>query len=169
VQGKTIILLAALTGLVLGALSVAYHHWLGHRAIGWWGPADMELIAYAPRVDALRISPMSAQTNAAASSVTIGSQKHAVERRQDVTQWPGIDHVRHGLLEDVNFAWDDISPRFNDIKWKYALEFIDGSRRLTVVFSEDGYLGRLDQTDTLTVARKATGWREFFSELEQTK
>src|SRR5690349_8034195 len=54
VQGKTIILLAALTGLVLGSLSVAYHHWLGHRAIAWWGPAGMELIAYAPRVDALK-------------------------------------------------------------------------------------------------------------------
>jgi hypothetical protein len=167
VQGKTIILLAALTGLVLGGLSVAYHHWLARRAIAWWGSAGMELIAYAPRVDALRISPLPAEPNTETETVTFGSQKYRALRRQDVTQWPGIDHVRHGLLQDVNFNWDNTSPRFNDIKWEYALEFIDGSRRLTVVFSHD-CLGRSDQTDTLTIAPKATGWREFFSELEKT-
>ena len=99
--------------------------------------------------------------------MTIDSQKYRVERRQDVTQWPGVEHVRHSLLEDVNFTWDNTPPRFDVIKWKYALEFIDGARRLIVVFSQDGHLGRSDQTDTLTVARKATGWSEFFSELNQ--
>jgi hypothetical protein len=167
-QGKTIILLAATIGLGLGALSVVYHHSLGRRAIGWWGPADMELIAYAPRVNALTISPTQGDVNAEGESVTIDSQKYRVERRQDVAQWPGIDHVRHGLLQDVNFNWDGKSRRSNDINWKYALEIIDGDRRLTVVFSQDGYLGRSDQTDTLTVAPKATGWREFFSEVEQS-
>jgi hypothetical protein len=128
----------------------------------------MELIAYAPRVDALRISPMPADMNAETDSVTIAPQKYLVERRQDVTQWPGIDHVRHGLLQDVNFNWDNTAPRLNDIKWEYALEFIDGSRRLIVVFSQDGSIGRSDRTDTMAIAPKATGWREFFSEFEKT-
>ena len=167
-QGKTIILLAAAIGLGLGALSVVYHHSLGRRAIAWWGPAGMELIAYAPRVDALKISPMQGDAKADGESVTIDSQKYRVERRQDVSQWPGIDHVRHGLLQDVNFNWDSKSRRSNEINWKYALEFIDGDRRLTVVFSQDDLLGRSDQTNTLTIAPKATGWREFFSEVEQS-
>ncbi len=136
-QGKTIILLASAIGLGLGALSVVYHHSLGRRAIGWWGPADMELIAYAPRVDALKISPTQGDAKAEGEPVTIDSQKYRVERRQDVTQWPGIDHVRHGLLQDVNFNWDGKSRRSNEINWKYALEFIDGDRRLIVVFSQD--------------------------------
>ncbi len=166
-QGKTIILLAALVGLGLGALSVIYHHSLARQAIAWWGPAAMELIAYAPRVDALKVSPTHGDANAEAESVTIDSQRYRVERRQDVTKWPGIDHVRHGLLQDVNFNWDNAPPRFGDISWKYALEFNDGDRRLIVVFSPDGYLGQSDQTNALTVAPKATGWREFFSELEE--
>ena len=56
---------------------------------------------------------------------------------------------------------------FDHIDWTYALEFIDGQRRLLVVFDRDGYLGRSDRIETLAIAPKATGWREFFAEQEE--
>jgi hypothetical protein len=165
-SGKLVILLAALVGLTLGGLSVAYHHWLARRAIAWWGADNIELIAHAPRVEALQLSR---GDGAEVDRVTIVGVEYRIVRRNDVTQWPGIDHVRHGLLEDVNFNWENQPPPFDHIEWTSALEFIDGQRQLAVVFNRDGYLGRSDGIETLAIAPKATGWREFFAEQEQAQ
>ena len=165
-SGKLVILLAALVGLALGGLSVAYHHWLARRAIAWWGADNIELIAQAPRVEALKLAR---GEGAEVDRVTVVGEVYRVVRRNDVTQWPGIDHVRHGLLEDVNFNWENHSLPFDHIEWTNALEFIDGQRRILVVFNRDGYLGSSDRIETLAIAPKATGWREFFAEQEQAQ
>jgi hypothetical protein len=163
-SGKLVILLAVLAGLALGGLSVVYHHGLSRRAIDWWGADNIDLIANAPRVETLKLSR---GERAGSDGVTVAGKRYHVVRQNVVTQWPGIDHVRHGLLEDVNFKWENQSPPFGDIEWTYALAFLDGPRRLLVVFNRDGYLARLDRKETLAIAPKATGWREFFAEQEQ--
>jgi hypothetical protein len=158
-RGKLVILLMVVVGCAMGGISVAFHHWLARRAIAWWGRANVELITEAPRVAALKL-----RTAAASESgdvVTIESERYLVSERKDVGGAEGIDHLRHGLVEDGNFDWE---KRLPGKPWQYGLEFQNGDQRLIVVFNlKEPCVGRSDSDATLPIAAVATGWSEFFT------
>ena len=99
--------------------------------------------------------------------MTIDGVRYEIVERKDVAAAEGIDHVRHGLLDDGNFVWD---RHFADKpRWQFGLEFSDGPperpQRLIVVFSiDDQRIRRSDSGATLAISPIATGWQEFFAD-----
>ncbi len=167
-RGKLVILVMVFLGCATGVLSISYHHGLSRRSIAWWGPEQIELIAQAPHVEAMRIFP------AGSSDAPSGIVGYTGADRKIVDALPGVDHLRHGLLEDANFRWQDStnseqasgdSPISTAPVWAYALLFTDRDKQLWVLFDAEGTrLGRSDRDATLPIAEHSRGWQEFFRE-----
>jgi hypothetical protein len=158
-RGKLVILLMVLIGCAMGGISVAFHHWLARRAIAWWGRDNVELITRAPRVAAIELR--AATESESGETVMIDGERYSVTERKDVGGAEGMDHLRHGLVEDGNFDWE---RRLPGKPWQCGLEFQDGAQRLDVVFNlKDRCIGRSDSSAVLPIAPVATGWSEFFA------
>jgi hypothetical protein len=158
-RGKLVILLMVVIGCAMGGISIAFHHWLARRAIAWWGRDNIGLITEAPRVNAIKLRQ--AGTSESGEVVTIDGERYQITERKDVGGAEGIDHLRHGLVEDGNFDW---KKRLPGKPWQYGLEFQNGNQRLIVVFNlKEQCIGRSDSGATLPIAPVATGWSEYFA------
>jgi len=165
-RSKAAILLMVVLACGLGLTSVVYHRWTSHGVLAWWGGDMARLVADAPRVEALRVQPANAvETAQLADFVLVNGKPYNVSQRKDVTAAIGLDHLRRGLLDDGNFVWSAPPLAAKSADWGYALAFIDGSRRLVVVFDlTDRRMGRADASTTLAIDQIATGWQDFFAD-----
>lgn len=161
-RGKLVILLMLLAGCLMGGIAVTFHHWLSRRAIAWWGPENVEMIRSAPRLEALKLA--TAATTDSADVVTIGGVRYEIVERRDVSRAPGIDHVRHGLLEDAHFNWDQAAAVHPPATWQFGMKFVADGRQFIVAFDHDGHIGRSDKDEIVSITPIATGWSEFFAE-----
>ena len=175
-RDKLVILSMFGIAAAIGLLGVGYHHWLSHRAIRWWGDKDVSLVVDSPDVDALLLEPITAHPVPAVPGLretyAVGGQAYLVTQEKHVSADEGLYHLRHGMVEDANFAWS-APPAKPPLKSTspppgprvFGLQFKNGTRQLTVLF--DPRTRRMERTDTgasLTIAPIATGWDEFFAE-----
>lgn len=162
--GRIIIVGMIAFGCTIGGLSVWMHHEMSRRVLSWWSADAVQLIQTAPRVDAVRLAPLPANSDEAADHVTIGGQKYAVVKQiADLEGADGMSHLRDALLVDGNYDWTSPPPAAPH--WQFGLQLIDGSRRLTVAFDfTAGVIGSSDSDRTSKIAKIATGWQEFFAE-----
>jgi hypothetical protein len=175
-RDKLVILSMFGIAAAIGVLGVGYHHWLSHRAIRWWGEQDVSLVVDAPDVDALLLEPIAAHPVPATAGLretyAIGGHGYLVTQEKHVSADEGLYHLRHGMVEDANFAWSAPPPKSSPQSIPqppqprvFGLRFKSGTRQLTVLF--DPQARRMERTDTgasLTIAPIATGWDEFFAE-----
>jgi len=121
-------LVVALTSLafLLGATSWWYRYEAAHRASQFWGPEASRLIAEAEGFEAL--TWMSEES----------------ELRKDLSSARGQAHLRHALMSDRNYVWDEPVDA-TGIEWRWTLRFFEGERQVLVKLSEDlRAVGRLD-------------------------
>lgn len=123
------------------------------KCLAFYGPVAARRITSAAGVELLTVQPGSVPRRLAAAS------------RLDVSQAPGLVHLRRGLVEDANFSWPDVglqddpraaavppAPRPLD-RWDAALVFTDreGGGQTTLVVD-------LDETDGGLAVVGQPGW-----------
>jgi len=101
-------------GLAAATTGVLFQRQQTRRCLGFYGPTAARRITTAQRVSLLVVEPSGA------------AGVRCVDRR-DISQAPGLVHLRRGLVEDANFRWSGQPPEepLGPTAWDYALEFSD--------------------------------------------
>ena len=134
-SGSVLVLGLLLLGLGAAVTGIWFQWGQTRRCLEFYGPRVARLIAEAPRVELWTLEPGS-------------SPRHlrGIDR-QDVSQAPGLVHLRRGLVEDANFRWEEVGNRTAPLPvaaWDSALVFAtpeDGESAAAVLaidFAEDG-------------------------------
>lgn len=121
-SGHWLVLGILLVAAGLGAFAVWFQWGQTRRCLAFFGPATVGRIQTAPRVELWTL-------------VAKGYGVRATDRL-DVSQAPGLVHLRRGLIEDVNYTWGDPAPgaavgqagsseRLPAESWDLALAFLD--------------------------------------------
>ena len=96
----------------LAAFAVWFQWTQTRRCLDFFGPAIATAIQTAPRVEAWRLSAAGKEGRVVATA------------RTDVSQARGLVHLRHGLVEDSNYAWSSLpAGRRPTGSWDVALAF----------------------------------------------
>ncbi len=151
------------TALVVGLLALAvalalfavWFQWnQTRRCLGFYGPEAARSIQGATRVELWRLA------------VDPATGRLVAADRRDVSQAPGLVHLRRGLVEDANFAWP--APDGNrrpSGDWDHALAFSrpeDRQRPPTVVAIDldgDGWLTVVGRPGRVSLGRLGKGLR----------
>lgn len=164
--------MVAILGLAvaLGAVSWWYRFESAHRATEFWGPVAAELIAEPSQVLGLKLEPISRRQMKVVEGdvLTLGAGSYyEIKVSKDLTDAPGMVHLRHALLTDSNYLWMQ-RPEDPDA-WRWMLKFSRDSRYILILFSEDlATLGK--STDASSVRAiscqpMAETLREYFAAL----
>lgn len=99
-------------GAALGAFALVFQWRQTDGCLGFYGSDVARAIAVAPHVEVWHL----AAGPAAGRLVAVG--------RCDVSQAPGLVHLRRGLVEDANFDWRPLDPqRLPPDRWSAAIVF----------------------------------------------
>jgi hypothetical protein len=131
---KLVVALGSLA-LALGATSWWYRFESAHRATQFWGPEAAELIVESGQVEALTLQPAAEGEKPADDLLPQLGDAYAVVSHLDLTNAPGMVHLRHALTSDSNYVWSESAPA--PAAWRWALRFHDTDRQLLVLFTAD--------------------------------
>lgn len=133
--GSRIVIGLLLLAVALAAFAVWFQWRQTRRCLRFYGPAVARAIQAAPRVELWRI---------AVDPVT---GRLVTTERRDISKAKGLVHLRRGLVEDANFAWEPTGDgRLPVASWDVALAFLDETAGRPVVLACD-----LDDAGSLTV------------------
>ncbi len=111
-MGGRIVVGIVLLAAALAAFAVWFQWNQTRRCLALYGPERARAIQTAPRVERWRLT------------VDPQSGRPLVAERQDLSNAPGLVHLRRGLVEDANFAWPDAAgDRLPAAAWDEALVF----------------------------------------------
>lgn len=128
-SGKKLVMVLVSGALLLGSVSWWYRYEAAHRASQFWGATASRLIAESEGLEGMTFEPMGSE---ALSSLDWGSLGEA----SDLSKVRGQAHLRHALLSDRNYVWDQ--PIDGEAqKWGWCFRFYEGQREVYVVLSED--------------------------------
>lgn len=141
VSGRIIILTMFGIALALSGGAWWYHYSTTRRAAEFWGAEGARLLVKAPRLEFLELGERAAgakpQAREEAGEVVAG---RAVTAVQDLSDKPGLIHLRFVFTQDANFGWSEIASQRVDVadaQWAYALRFEEGERQLVILLRED--------------------------------
>lgn len=97
-------------GVALAAFAIAWQWGQTRRCLSFYGSENAHRIQSAPRVELWRLAPGAHLPPPA-------------DERTDISQARGVVHLRRGLVEDANFAWDQ--PPAPEPAPAVALAFFD--------------------------------------------
>jgi hypothetical protein len=145
--GTRLVLGLVLAGVGLALFAVWFQWGQTRRCLDFFGSAAARRIQAAPRVELWSLA-------------ADGPAVRAV-RRLDVSRAPGLVHLRRGLIEDVNYRWEQAgsqaAARLPADAWDHAIAFFDapgGDLPVTVVaFDVDGPDGSGRQPAATVVGR----------------
>jgi len=111
---RVVLVMVGLAG-TLAVFAVWFQWRQTARCLAFYGPAVAAAIQTAERVELWTLERVQGGIRAA--------------RRADVSGAAGLVHLRHGLVEDANFAWELDSPsRLPPEEWDSALAFFTTDR-----------------------------------------
>jgi|694.fasta_scaffold38078_6 hypothetical protein len=111
-SGTPLVVGLLVLGAALAAFALGFQRWQTNRCLAFFGGGVARAITAAPVVELWQLSPGS------------GPGRLAAARRCDVSTAPGIVHLRRGLVEDANFAWQPRDgARLSADAWKVAIAF----------------------------------------------
>ena len=142
-----------LLGVTAAVGAIWFQRQQTRKCLAFYGPAAARRITSAAGVELLAVQPGG------------GPRRLAVSSRLDVSQAPGLVHLRRGLVEDANFSWserfEENDPRGDVLsgaprpldRWDAALVFTDrdGGGQTTLVVD-------LDATDGALAVVGQPGW-----------
>lgn len=135
-RGRSLVVGLVLLGLAAAVTGIAYQRLQTRRCLDFYGPAAARLVASAPRVELLTLVPGGASGRLVATAV------------RDISAAKGLVHLRRGLVEDANFAWERAGDgrRLPESAWDHAFVFSDPAEpaaRVTLVIDLDPQGGSL--------------------------
>ena len=110
-----------------------YQQNLQRRPLALWGRDSAQLILRAGDVELCRLERVDGARSRDAIEVR-GKSYHPIECL-NAARIPGFLHLRHSLLNDYSFDWDDVATGEHD--WRYALRFRDGDKTASLLISDD--------------------------------
>jgi hypothetical protein len=154
-SGKLVVSSIVTIAILLAGASWWFRYAATNKAGRYWGAQNVRLIRDAPVVEFYRwaLDPESLD------------ELLAEGNRRDVSQRPGLLHLRSALLEDRSFEWpaSDVVPG----NWECVLVFRDeggDSRAIVLITSDWKYLG-LPKQKSLSCEPISEGLAEFFGDL----
>lgn len=145
-SGTKLVLALVGVALALGVTSWWYRYEAAHRVSQFWGPEASRLIAESEGFEVVRQ----------------GSGK--AEIHKDLSHARGQAHLRHALMSDRNYVWDEpLEP--SGIGWGWTLRFYEGEREALVKLSED--LQAIGKVDSTSDSVKALSCEPMTASLEQ--
>jgi len=160
------LLVVALLGLGLAAAATGiWFQWQQtRRCLGFYGVDNVGRISRAPRVELwlLKKSPSNKHTGRLRAS-----------RRLDISAAKGLVHLRRGLVEDANFAWESVAADRGpqpDSTWDIAFVFADdapaggGRSLLAIDFGNqpgEAQLTVVGRPGRVTLGKMAKGLRDW--------
>ena len=116
-SGARLVIGLLLLGITAGVVGIWYQRGQTRRCLAFYGPEAARMVTSAPVVEVWALAPT------AESGVLVALE------RADVSQAPGLVHLRRGLVEDANFRWQgrpsNGAGRLPAESWDRALVFAD--------------------------------------------
>lgn len=125
VKGKTIVLTALAVALVMSTGAWWYHYRASRQAAQFWGPEATRLLIGKGQAAFFELAALDEVGDSPASGDAIAGR--AIVKVRDLTDQPGLIHLRHALTQDASFEWagrrsEPIDPNSD---WAYAMQFAD--------------------------------------------
>ena len=129
-SGTKLVVVLTCLAIVAGITSWWYRYDAAHRATQFWGAAASTLIAHSDRVQVVEL-------DAEAREVPCATDLSAdVENSNDLSSARGISHLRHALLSDGNYLWDQ-SIDGTMIRWRWRVRFASADQFADLLFADD--------------------------------
>lgn len=148
-------------GVALAVFALWYQWAQTRRCLAFYGGEAAHRIQVAPRVELWRLDP---------SGVAVRPEP---VRRADISKARGLVHLRHGLVEDANFAWDEKPEPFRPAS-AVGLAFFDHAadadpQTVIVARFDDrgGWLEVAGRPGVLVLGRIAAGLRTWLADIDQ--
>jgi hypothetical protein len=163
VSGRIIILSAFAIAVALAGGAWWYHYQGSQRAAEFWGgPAARQLVK-SPRLELLELGELA---EAGEAKRTVAGR--AVLAEHDLSDQPGLVHLRFIFTQDAHFEWAGRKrvPLDAELDWAYALRFVEGEQELIVLLRRDfEQIGKLEgeHIDVLPSPRIAAPVMQYLS------
>ena len=129
-QGKYVIAVMLLIGVVAAGISLWHHSNVSRLALEYWGQNRAKQILRAPKVIAVRFP-----------SGSSADQQTVVAEERDASNSRGLVNIRQALVQDAAYDWQSVQPAGDEV-WQYALRFDEDGPTVTVLLSfSDGRIG----------------------------
>jgi hypothetical protein len=168
ISGRIIILTIFGIGLALSAGAWWYHYMGGRHAAAFWGSPAGRLIVRGPEVTFHELGEANPEPSADATAPELIAGLPVVAK-VDLSDEPGLIHLRHVFTQDANFQWDarEREPVAAS-DWAYAVRFGEGDTSVTVLFRRDfERIGKLDgeEVETLPSPRIGKPVRQYLGDI----
>jgi hypothetical protein len=168
-SGRTIIITTLLVALAMAGGAWWYNWQLSRYAAQYWGPAAARLVVGRTPLTLLELGSREPPEHPpAADSVA----RRPVVAEHDLTDKPGVAHLRLALAQDANFLWDARRRESIDVDydWGYALRFdADGPPLVVLVRRDFKQIGKLDPdgdfVDVLPCPRLAPAFERYLTDI----
>jgi hypothetical protein len=162
-SGKLVIAGIVSVAFCAAAVSWWFRYNATHNAVKFWGPEAATLIRDAPVVSIYHGGNFSDPNEPA-------MLKKVATTESDISNAPGLTHLRNALLEDHNFDWTTVvkAPLQTPAQWGLMFADPKAGKSTTVWLSDDfRSISRPGETDMQSVSVDpvmAKGLREMFAE-----
>ena len=137
VQGKLVII--SIFGVAIAMSIYAWWHNIhtGNQVIEFFGVEDATRLRHADSIELLTIdTDAQGQVN---ERFNTSAGPSSVRSKQNITNAPGMVHLRHMFIQDHTYRWDqgvtELPPN-----WAFALRFKDSTGTTTLVFAPTNYV-----------------------------
>jgi hypothetical protein len=156
VSGKLVIISILTLALAAAGISWWFRYTTTHRAVRFWGPGTARLIRDAPIVE---FCEYGREAN---------DDYQKLVNRRDISNSPGLIHLRNALLEDRSFKWPAEYGRPGS--WGWALVFRDPSgNAATLNFTSDWrYVDSTEGEYIVACEPISSGLEKFVDELPRS-
>ncbi len=133
--GTKLVVALAILALALGVGSWWYRFESAHQSTAFWGPEAAELIGTPSQVTAITLVPaVEGVEEASVELLEVDDVEYLTVNVHDVTNVPGMVHLRHSLLTDSNYDW---SAKVEEPVWGRCLQFSEADQEAGLLFTED--------------------------------
>ncbi len=136
-SGTKLVFILAGLALSAGVISWWYRYEAAHEATRYWGVEASRLISQPSEVEIYELILLGAESAAEEGTgvLDLGRKYRAAEPR-GLTNARGMVHLRHSLMSDRNYVWDDpVDP--TEIDWRWCLRFYESQHEVRVVLAAD--------------------------------
>ncbi len=166
-------LVVGLAGLALiaGVGSWWTRYEASHRATQFWGKEAGPLIAQPAGLEVLFLQQTKVNNGPQDDLLlTLGQQQpYRITGSKDLTDAPGLVHLRHALFSDSNYLWQE-KPAAESVRWHWVLRFHRDNTQVRIALSDDfSMLGKVDSRGEVYIVScrpMAATLRQYFQSIE---